>query len=77
MRVQLDEEMLRQVAEVTRGRYFHAGSGSELSEVYRELTSQFVMERDETEITALFSGLAALLMLLATTLSFVWFNRIM
>ena len=77
MRVQLDEDMLRQIAEVTRGRYFHAATGTDLAEVYRELTSQFVMEREETEITALFSGLAALLMMLSATLSFVWFNRVL
>jgi len=77
MRVQLDEDMLRQIAEVTRGRYFHAATGTDLAEVYKELTSQLVMEREETEITALFSGLAALLMMLSATLSFVWFNRIL
>ncbi len=77
MRVQLDEDMLRQVAEVTRARYFHAATGTDLAEVYQELSSQFVMEREETEITALFSGLAALLMMLSATLSFIWFNRIL
>lgn len=76
MRVQLDEETLRQVAEVTRGRYFHAGSVSDLSEVYRELTTQFVMETQQTEITALFSAAAALLMLISALLSLLWFSRI-
>lgn len=77
MRVQLDEETLRQVSEVTRGRYFHAASGEDLSEVYQELSAQFVLEEQEMEITAGFSGVAALLMLLAGTLSFLWYNRIM
>jgi Ca-activated chloride channel homolog len=77
MRVQLDEETLRQVSEVTRGRYFHAASGDDLAEVYRELSAEFVMEEQEMEITAGFAGFAALLMLLAGTLSFLWFNRIL
>jgi Ca-activated chloride channel homolog len=77
MRVQLDEATLRQVAEVTRGRYFHAGSASDLNEVYRSLTSQLVMETEETEITAFFAGGAGLLMLLAALLSLVWFGRIL
>lgn len=77
MRVQLDEETLRQISEITRGRYFHAASGDELAEVYQELTAQFVLEDQEIEITAGFSGLAAILMLLAGTLSLLWFNRVM
>jgi Ca-activated chloride channel homolog len=77
MRVQLDEETLRHVAEITRGRYFHAASGEDLAEVYQELSSHFVMEQEEMEITAGFSGLAALLMLLAGGLSLFWFSRIL
>jgi Ca-activated chloride channel homolog len=77
MRVQLDEDTLRQVAELTRGRYFHAGSASDLNQVYRSLTSQLVMETEKTEITAFFAGGAGLLMLLAALLSLLWFGRIL
>jgi Ca-activated chloride channel homolog len=77
MRVQLDEETLRQVSEITRGRYFHAASGEDLSEVYRELSAQFVLEEVEMEITAGFAGFAALLMLAGALLSMVWFNRVL
>ncbi|MDP1572411.1 MAG: VWA domain-containing protein [Vicinamibacterales bacterium] len=76
MRVQLDEDTLRQVAEVTRARYFHASSSDALTEVYRELTSEFVMETDLTEITAFFAAAAGLLTLLSAVLSMVWFGRI-
>lgn len=76
MRVQLDEENLRQVAEITRGRYFHAGSSENLSEVYQTLTTQFFMEREETEITAFFAAGAMLTLLLSVFLSLIWFNRI-
>lgn len=76
MRVQLDEETLRQIAEITRGRYFHAGSASDLGEVYKELTTQFVMETELTEITAFFSGFATLLLLISAGLSLLWYNRI-
>jgi Ca-activated chloride channel family protein len=76
MRVQLDEETLRQVAEITRGRYFHAASATDLNEVYESLTSQLVMERVETEITALFAAAAGVLMLAAAGLSMLWFSRI-
>jgi Ca-activated chloride channel homolog len=76
MRVQLDEETLRQIAEVTRGRYFHAATASDLSEVYQSLNSVFVMETEETEITAFYSAAAGLMMLLAGALSLLWFHRI-
>ena len=76
MRVQLDEDTLRQVAEITRGRYFHASSSSDLNEVYKTLSTEFVMETDLTEITAFFAGAAGLLTLLSAVLSMAWFGRI-
>lgn len=76
MQVQLDEETLQQIAEVTRGRYFHAATATDLNEVYQSLTSQFVLETQETEITAFFAAGAALLMLFGGTLSMLWFSRI-
>jgi Ca-activated chloride channel homolog len=76
MRVQLDEELLRQIAEITRGRYFHASTSTDLHQVYEELSAQFVLETEETEITAFFSGAAMLLVLLSAGLSMLWFNRI-
>lgn len=77
MRVQLDEDTLRSIAEITRGRYFHASSASALTEVYRELTSQFVLETELTEITAVFAAAAGLLGLLGAGLSLLWFGRVL
>jgi Ca-activated chloride channel homolog len=77
MRVGFDEETLRQVAEITRGRYFHAGSSIDLDEIYSALSSQFMMEQQETEITALFSGAAGILVLLSGALSMLWFGRVL
>jgi Ca-activated chloride channel homolog len=77
MRVRLDEETLKTVSNMTRGQYFYAGDASELKKVYRSLNSQFVLEKKETEITALFSAVAALLAIAAAILSLLWFNRIL
>jgi Ca-activated chloride channel family protein len=77
MRVQLDEETLRQVAEITRAQYFHAASSGALNEIYSSLTSQFMLEKQQTEITALFAAAAGLFMLLAAGLSMAWFGRIL
>jgi Ca-activated chloride channel family protein len=73
--VRLDEETLKAVAETTRGEYYHAGTAADLKKVYEELNARFVMERAETEVTALFAGAAALLATLAGLLSTVWFGR--
>jgi Ca-activated chloride channel family protein len=75
MRVQLDEELLKQIADMTRGAYFRATSAAELKSVYQTLTGQLVLEKTKTEITALFAAAAAALFVLAGVLSFLWFGR--
>ncbi|HYF16861.1 MAG TPA: VWA domain-containing protein [Ramlibacter sp.] len=76
MRVKLDEDTLKQIAGVTRGQYFHAGSGQDLSKVYEALKSRLVMEKRETEITVVFALLAGLLMMVAAGLSMWWYGRV-
>ena len=76
MRVRLDEEALKSIAQTTRGDYFYAGTAAELKTVYQTMTSKIVLETRESEITALFSAAAALAALLAALLSMLWFNRI-
>ena len=77
MRVRLDEETLKAIAELTRGEYFYAGNAVDLKKVYQSLSSRFVMEKKQTEITALFAAAAAALVLVAAALSLAWFNRIL
>ena len=77
MRVKLDEEPLKIIADLTRGEYFYAGTAVDLRKIYESLTSRLVLEKRETEITALFSALAAAAVLLASTLSLLWFNRVL
>jgi len=73
--VTLDEETLRAVARITDGAYYHAATAEQLHEVYQELGSRIVLERKETEIGALFAGLAGMLLVSALTLSVAWFHR--
>jgi Ca-activated chloride channel family protein len=72
----LNEEALRQVAEITRGAYFHASSAEELTEVYATLNREFFIETKKTEVTAFFAAAAAALMLLSAGLSMMWFSRV-
>ena len=39
-----------------RGEYFYAGTAADLKKVYQSLNSQLVLEKKETEITALFAA---------------------
>jgi Ca-activated chloride channel family protein len=77
MRVRLDEETLKKIAELTQGEYYYAGSAADLKKVYQTLSARLVFETRETEITALFSAAAALLVLLAALLSVLWYHRIL
>jgi Ca-activated chloride channel family protein len=77
MRVRLDEETLKTIADMTRGEYFYAGSATDLKKVYESLNARLVMEKKETEIGALFSAAAAVMALASALLSLLWFNRIL
>ena len=73
--MQFDEQTLQAIADITRGEYFHASTAADLKKVYQALNTQFVLEKKETEITALFTAGAAALALCAALLSLLWFNR--
>ena len=76
MRVRLDEETLKQVAMATRAEYFYAGTAADLKKVYQSLGTRLSAQKKETEVTALFAALGALLALAAATLSLWWFGRV-
>ena len=75
IRVRLDDDALRAVADLTRGEYFFAGDALDLKKVYEALTARLVMEKRQTEVTALFSAIATSLALVSAALSLLWFNR--
>jgi len=76
MRVRLDEDTLKNVANLTRAEYFYAGTAEDLKKVYQSLSSRLIVEKKETEITALFAAAAAALVALAAGLSVWWFGRV-
>ena len=73
--VRLDEETLKQVAQITGAEYFYAGSAADLRKVYQNLNLKFGLERKDTEIGALFSAVAVVLLVIAAVLSMLWFHR--
>jgi Ca-activated chloride channel family protein len=76
MRVRLDEDTLKAVATNTLGEYYYAGTAEDLKQVYQSLSSRMVVERKETELSALFAAVGALLAMLSAGLSVFWFGRV-
>jgi Ca-activated chloride channel family protein len=76
MRVRLDEETLKNISVLTHGQYFYAGTSEDLMKVYESLSAKLVVEKKETEISALFAAVGALLALVSAGLSVFWFGRV-
>jgi Ca-activated chloride channel family protein len=77
MRVRLDEETLKQIANKTSAEYFYAGSAQDLKKVYETLSTRLTVEKKETEVSGLLALLAAALAVVSAGLSVLWFNRIL
>ena len=45
MRVRLDEEALKTIANVTKAEYFYAGTATDLTKIYKTLNSRLVLEQ--------------------------------
>ena len=71
-----DEDTLREVAERTGGQFFEAPTAEELSAVYTELGSRVGYDTEKRELTAAFAGGGALLLLVGSGLSALWFGRL-
>lgn len=72
--LQLDEDMLRQVASITRGAYFRAASAQALLDTYERMGAQLKVQLRETELAAPLA-LAALLLLAAAALLSLWWHQ--
>ncbi|MES2101587.1 MAG: VWA domain-containing protein, partial [Pseudomonadota bacterium] len=76
MRVRLDEDTLKNIANLTRADYFYAGTAADLKQVYQNLSTRLIVEKKETEISGLFAAVGALLVVLSAGLSVWWFGRV-
>jgi Ca-activated chloride channel family protein len=76
IRTRLDEDLLKQVAEIASGNYYNASNESDLNNIYTNLGTRIVLRTEKTEVTAGLTGLAAALSIIGGALSLLWFNRL-
>jgi Ca-activated chloride channel homolog len=68
----IDEDTLKQIAQVTSGEYHPAESAAELQQVFEGLPTYLITKHDVLELSVVFAGLGALMTVLAIGLSQLW-----
>ena len=76
VRSRLDEQTLRQIAQLTGGAYFNAANAGDLRTIYASLDPQLVIKPQKTEVTSLFAGAGILVLMIGGTLSLLWLGRV-
>jgi Ca-activated chloride channel family protein len=75
IRVPPDTATLKELARVSRGRFYEAADSAKLDEIYAGLGTRLSSKQVKEEVTVAFAGGALLLVLLGGGLSMVWFGR--
>jgi Ca-activated chloride channel homolog len=72
---QLDEEILKLIANKTYGEYFRADNSNQLKNIYQEIGIQLINRPENTDLSPFLSGLAAIVAIIAGLLSMIWTSR--
>jgi len=77
MRIQVppDTETLKEIARISKGRFYEAADSAKLEEIYAGLGTRLSSKQVKEEVTVAFAGGALLLLLLGGGLSMTWFGR--
>jgi len=70
----IDEPTLQAVADLTGGEYYRAENAEQLQDVFLNLPTQIVLQKQALEISVVFAALGAVLATAAVALS-LWWNR--
>lgn len=73
---QLNEPLLRAIAEDTGGKYYSAANEQELFRIYNDLEPKLSIKTEEMEITSIFAGIGMLAFLVGGVMSLLWFGRV-
>lgn len=73
---QLNEPLLRGIAEDTGGSYYSAANEDELFKIYSDLKPKLSIKTEEMEVTSIFAGVGMLAFLIGGVLSLLWFGRV-
>jgi Ca-activated chloride channel family protein len=75
IRVPPDTDTLREIAGISRGRFFTAVDAGRLESIYANLGTRLSSREEKREVTAAFAGGALVLLLAGGALSLAWFGR--
>jgi Ca-activated chloride channel homolog len=73
---QLNEDMLKQISEISQGVYYNASNEEELRQIYDNLKPELVIKNEKTEVTALLAGASLVVLLISGSFSLFWYNRV-
>jgi Ca-activated chloride channel homolog len=71
-----DKETLREIAQLTGGRFFEAVSTKDAEDIYGRIGTRLTSRPEKREVTVAFAGGAFALLLAGGALSLVWFGRL-
>lgn len=71
-----DKETLRQIAQLTGGRFFEAVSAKDAEQIYSRIGTRLTSRPEQREVTVAFAGGAFILLVAGGALSLVWFGRL-
>lgn len=76
IQAKLDEDTLKQIAQMTDAKYYNASTEKDLRAIYQNLGSQFVTRLQPHDISFIFIAFAFFLGVLALAFSVIWSNRL-
>ena len=72
----LDETSLREIANLSDGKYFSAEDSASLTSVYKSIDLKWKSVQQDSEITGILSAGSIFLLLIGSTLSMFWFGKV-
>ncbi|MBI4672032.1 MAG: VWA domain-containing protein [Chloroflexi bacterium] len=76
IQARLDEDTLKQIAQMTDAKYYNAATEKDLRAVYQNLTTQLVTRIQPHDISFMFIALGFFLGVVALAFSLLWSNRL-